>query len=90
MDQAIALLESFDQVFGALVGAWHQQTDLILLTSDHGNLEDLGQRAHTKNPVPCLLVGPEDLRLQLAQDLFDLTHVAPALRRILNLPHPPQ
>jgi hypothetical protein len=88
MDQAVELLESFDSVFGALVNTWDVETDLIVLTSDHGNLEDLSQRKHTRNPVPCILVGPEEMRAQLAHELTDLTDVAPAIRRILDLPHP--
>ncbi len=88
MEEAVTLLESFDQVLGALVDAWDHAEDLILLTSDHGNLEDLGRRAHTNNPVPCLLVGPQTLRVALGEELSDLTDVAPALRRILNLPDP--
>ena len=88
MDQAVELLESFDAVFGALVEAWDSTNDLILLTSDHGNLEDLSQRKHTRNPVPCILIGPEATRIQLAAGLSDLTDVAPAIRLVLGLPDP--
>jgi 2,3-bisphosphoglycerate-independent phosphoglycerate mutase len=88
MERAIELLESFDQVFGALVNAWNRETDLILLTSDHGNLEDLSKRSHTMNAVPCILVGPEEMRLRLTKELSNLTHIAPAIRRILELPNP--
>ena len=88
MDQAVELLESFDAVFGALVDAWDSTNDLILLTSDHGNLEDLSQRKHTRNPVPCILIGPETTRKKLATRLSDLTDVAPAIRHVLELPDP--
>jgi hypothetical protein len=88
MERAIELLESFDQVFGALVNAWNRETDLILLTSDHGNLEDLSKRSHTMNAVPCILVGPEEMRFRLTKELSNLTHIAPAIRRILELPNP--
>jgi hypothetical protein len=89
MEQAIELLESFDQVFGALINAWNLESDLILLTSDHGNLEDLSKRSHTLNPVPCILVGPDEMRIHLNDELSNLTDVAPAIRRILDLPEPP-
>lgn len=88
MDQAVELLESFDAVFGALVDAWDSTNNLILLTSDHGNLEDLSQRQHTRNPVPCILIGPEAIRIRVAEGLLDLTDVAPAIRDVLELPHP--
>ncbi len=85
MDDAVALLESFDQVLGALIDAWHLDTDLIMLTSDHGNLEDLSQRTHTSNPVPCILIGPSQLRHKLAGQLSTLTDIAPAIRDVLKL-----
>lgn len=57
MEPAVELLEQFDQVMGGLAGAWDDEAGLILLTSDHGNLEDLSTRRHTSNPVPGLLLG---------------------------------
>ena len=41
MEQAIQLIELIDQVIGGLVSTWDPDQGLILLTSDHGNLEDL-------------------------------------------------
>jgi phosphopentomutase len=32
--------------------------DSLLLTSDHGNMEDTTAPGHTRNPVPLLVVGP--------------------------------
>ena len=43
-----------------LAGALDQlapETTLVV-TSDHGNTEDLSTRIHTRNPVPLLAVGP--------------------------------
>jgi 2,3-bisphosphoglycerate-independent phosphoglycerate mutase len=88
MDQAVELLETFDRVFGALTASWDVQQDLIMLTSDHGNLEDLSQRQHTRNPVPCILIGPTQIREELTHELRDLTDVAPAIQRILQLKSP--
>lgn len=75
---AVGLLEAFDGVWGGLVRAWGDRGDLIVLTSDHGNLEDLSQRGHTRNPVPVLVVGPQPLRGDFCRGLTDLTSVAPA------------
>ncbi|MEE8121424.1 MAG: hypothetical protein V3T55_07840 [Anaerolineales bacterium] len=83
MDSAIALLETFDAVLSGLLQAREGQQDLIILTSDHGNLEDLSQRGHTRNPVPALLIGSEELRRQFAEGLENLTHIVPAIRRTL-------
>jgi len=67
MEAACALLESFDQVLGGLLKAWNDREGLLLLTSDHGNLEDLSTRRHTDNPVPALLIGASDLRKRWIQ-----------------------
>jgi len=71
------------------VQGWGQRNDLIVVTSDHGNLEDLSKRGHTMNAVPALLIGPQALRKAFATGLKDLTGFAPAIRRLLSLPSPP-
>jgi bisphosphoglycerate-independent phosphoglycerate mutase (AlkP superfamily) len=87
MDAAIALLDEFDQVLGGLLSAWDRETGLILLTSDHGNMEDLSTRRHTDNPVPALLIGAPELRREFTNNLHDLTDVSPAIMRFLTNGH---
>jgi len=82
-EAAIDLLQAFDSVLGGLVEEWGDREDLVLLTSDHGNLEDLTARGHTRNPVPALLIGPARLRETFAAGLRDLTHIASAVMRLL-------
>jgi len=85
-DMAVAcgLLETFDQALSGLLSAWDDSSGLVLLTSDHGNMEDLGTRRHTKNPVPALLVGDPSLRRKFLSGLNDLTGVAPAVLAIID------
>lgn len=54
----------------------------VLVTSDHGNLEDKSVRTHTRNMVPLLASGPGAARFA---DVNDLTGIAPAVRSILGL-----
>ena len=79
---ACMLLESFDRVLGGLLAAWDEQQGIILVTSDHGNLEDLSTRRHTENPVPCLVIGPAPLRREFTHGLRSLTDIAPAILRL--------
>ncbi len=72
MEPALALLAQFDQVLGGLVEAWQDDQGLVLITSDHGNLEDLTTRRHTPNPVPGLLVGETALRRKFVGAMPDL------------------
>jgi 2,3-bisphosphoglycerate-independent phosphoglycerate mutase len=83
LEQAVALLETFDRVLGGLVEAWDGRPDLVALTSDHGNLEDLAHRGHTLARVPGLLIGPRDLRRAFARGLNDLTGFRAAILRAL-------
>lgn len=74
--QALKLLSDLDAFLGGLLAGWDNANGLILLTSDHGNLEDLSTRRHTANPVPALLVGQAAARRQFADGLRELSGVA--------------
>jgi hypothetical protein len=76
---AIDLLEHFDGVLGGLLADWDDVNGLILITSDHGNMEDLSHRHHTNNPVPALVIGSRDLREKFCAGLHDLSGVTPAI-----------
>jgi len=76
---AVDLLETFDKVLGGLLEDWEDQSGLVLITSDHGNLEDLSTRRHTTNPVPGLLIGAPELRARIAPRLRALSDLAPAI-----------
>jgi 2,3-bisphosphoglycerate-independent phosphoglycerate mutase len=81
---ARSLLETFDQVLGGLLAAWNDQEGLVLITSDHGNLEDLSTRRHTPNPVPALVIGAQAHRQSFTAALRDLTDIAPAILQALG------
>jgi hypothetical protein len=77
METAVALMETFDGVLGGLVDAWDD--GLILVTSDHGNMDDLSTRKHTPANVPALVIGEKSAREEFTQDMKDLTDIAPAI-----------
>ncbi len=79
MSGSVRLLENFNAVFGGLLEAWDDEQGLILITSDHGNMEDLATRHHTLNAVPALVVGNTKLRKQFCSGLGDLTDVMAAI-----------
>jgi hypothetical protein len=86
MDSAVHQLERFDGVLkGLLESKSDWQSDLLLLTSDHGNMEDLSTRRHTAADVPLLLFGDKSLRREFQNGIHDLTGIAPAIARILNI-----
>lgn len=83
MAAACERLEEFDAVLGGLLDAWDDARGLILITSDHGNLEDLSTRRHTSNPVPALLIGAPEVRRAFAQNLRNISDIAPAIEYLL-------
>ena len=83
MQAARSLLSTFDQMLGGLLENWDDEKGLILITSDHGNIEDLSTRRHTANPVPALVVGDLKLRGEFVQGMQDITGVAPAILRLM-------
>jgi len=82
MQAALDLLTQFDAVLGGFLEAWDED-NLLLITSDHGNLEDLSTRRHTANPVPLMLIGNNKLRNHFT-GVSDLSGVAPAILNVLG------
>ena len=61
-----------DGLLSGIVEGLTAETTLVV-TSDHGNLEDLSSRRHTRNPVPWLRFGPAADGLAAAESLLDVT-----------------
>jgi 2,3-bisphosphoglycerate-independent phosphoglycerate mutase len=84
MTWAVQQLDAFDAVLGGLIDSWKPEDGLILLTSDHGNMEDLSTRRHTNAEVPALLIGPRTARDQFARLMTSLLDIAPAIIRTVQ------
>lgn len=78
MPQALAVLGLLDRFLRALVEGLGPG-DSLLVTSDHGNVEDLGTRNHTRAAVPVLGFGRAAADVEA---VGDLTGVAPLLLRL--------
>jgi len=81
IDGAADIIERLDRFLGGVLGHVNLDDTLVILTSDHGNVEDSRTRAHTLNPVPALLVGAE--RDVVSERLRAITDVAPACLALL-------
>jgi len=78
MDTAIALMETFDGVLGGLTENIKDDL-LVIVTSDHGNMEDLSTRRHTDAHVPALVIGNKAARQEFTRNMNALTDIAPAI-----------
>jgi bisphosphoglycerate-independent phosphoglycerate mutase (AlkP superfamily) len=83
MARGVELLEDLEACLDALLSNLDLSRDLVLLTSDHGNLEDLSTKRHTRNRVPTLLWGAG--KEQAAAGITDISHIAPAILRHLGV-----
>jgi 2,3-bisphosphoglycerate-independent phosphoglycerate mutase len=76
--EAVNVLETFDGMLRGILGSLDTRETILLITSDHGNIEDLTTKTHTCNPVPLILYGA---RAASCRDWFgpgaDLTSVTP-------------
>lgn len=82
--EAIVVLETFDGLLGGLLDAIDMSSTLLVITSDHGNIEDITVKTHTRHPVPLIAAGRRHeefiARLQNGQAAPpDLTCVTPAV-----------
>ena len=81
---ATKTVELLDAFLGSVAENIDPENDLVLVCSDHGNLENMDSRTHTINPVPALVIGHKRHRLvsPLAKK-GDITGVVPALLEAL-------
>lgn len=57
MNMAIEVLERMDGFLKGILDTFDRNNDIVLMISDHGNIEDLSTKSHTRNPVPLIVIG---------------------------------
>ena len=77
MHRAVALLEGLDRFVSRLVEHLDLSRTLLVLVSDHGNVEDLSTGSHTWNRVPTMAWGQG--KEHFARRIHALTDITPAL-----------
>ncbi len=73
-------LSRIDEMLQALVAGLPADATLVI-SSDHGNIEDPTTKGHTYNPVPLIVWGPG---VSFFHDVHDLTGVTPAILTYLE------
>ncbi len=75
MDGAVEALERFDAFLEGVISSLSPRT-LLVLASDHGNIEDVN-KGHTRNPTFCILRGPG--AKELGARLSSITDIPPLI-----------
>ncbi|MFN8591851.1 MAG: 2,3-bisphosphoglycerate-independent phosphoglycerate mutase [Thermomicrobiales bacterium] len=96
---AVQAIETVDACLARVIAATLAAGGVALVTADHGNAEEMIDRvtgapmtAHTTNPVPVLLIAPEQSAWRHAELRPDgrLAAIAPTLLMLLGLTPPPE
>ena len=94
---AVAAIEMVDACLAKVVAATLERDGVALVTADHGNAEEMIDRetgapmtAHTTNPVPVVLVAPDDhpLRHARLRQGGRLSAVAPTMLTLTSVAVP--
>ncbi len=78
---AAGVLQSLDRFFAGLVDNLDLSKTLLLITSDHGNLEDLSTKSHTLNPVPLVVMGKG---AHIFAEINSITEITPKIVETLQ------
>lgn len=93
----IEAIETVDGCLGEIVTALRVTSGTALIIADHGNAEEEldaatggPMTAHTTNPVPCILVAPDESEWRHIElrDGASLSSVAPTILQLLGLAPP--
>ncbi len=82
MALGVKTIELMDDFLAALIGLIDPNKDLLLIASDHGNIEDLSVKTHTKNLVPTILYG--NIPKEMDIDIYTLEDITPTVIKLLK------
>lgn len=57
MEEAVKIIDLLDAFLEELIAQMDFEEDVLILTSDHGNIEDVNIHTHTFNQVPVVVLG---------------------------------
>ena len=77
MGECMELIRGLNRLVKRLISLLDKEKDTLLITSDHGNLEDTLTALHTTNPVPLIAWGCRSDELR--NNIETLTDVTPAV-----------
>jgi bisphosphoglycerate-independent phosphoglycerate mutase (AlkP superfamily) len=92
MEEAVQALERLDGLLEGVLEGLDMNETLLVVTSDHGNIEDLSTRSHTRNPGPLILATNRHREVARRVEHYgartpDLTHLLPVLLEIMCPDH---
>jgi len=89
IEEAVNALECFDTMLAGIIETIDVRETLLLITSDHGNIEDMSTKMHTRNAVPLILYGhahaefARAIQARRKKPTCDLTDITPTIMQVL-------
>lgn len=80
IERAVEVIDRYDRFLQQLISN-RKKDDTIVLSSDHGNVEDLSVKTHTLNRVPLFVAGPV---LEPFAGITSIQEISGAILDILN------
>lgn len=82
LEEAVTLLQELDQFLSCVVANLNSSS--LIISSDHGNIEDMSHGLHTTNPVPTLLWGEIQEAFPLSDETIRLDDITPRIKKYLD------
>ncbi|TGN17684.1 metalloenzyme [Leptospira idonii] len=82
-DKAEAVIGVLEAFFYGILSRMNPEKDLLIVSSDHGNMEDLSQKNHTENLVATVLYGKDADRF--AENIQSLKDIVPEIYKTFGL-----
>ncbi len=80
-DRACNVLRTYDKFLTSLTRFTQAAGITLVMTSDHGNIESMNERGHTRNPVPFITFGPHEEAMR--EHVKSLVDVTPSILRFI-------
>lgn len=77
LEECVGLIRELNRLVKHLLSLLNKDEDTLLITSDHGNLEDTLTPLHTTNPVPLITWGRKSETLR--KNIDNLADITPAI-----------
>lgn len=77
MDKAKEELQKIDELLSGIMESFDNKQMIMIITSDHGNFEDLSVKTHTRNPVPLIVYGKN--AAHFSGKVKNISQVAPVI-----------
>ncbi len=83
MDMSIKRILILDKFLHALLTLIDYNNDILVITSDHGNIENMSIKTHTLNKVPFIFLGNK--AASLSTRMVSLIDIMPAVLNLFNV-----